>query len=92
MRVECGQVTELMKNRFTVNTALLFYTCLHMSGDHIVIIGTSLRIHKGLDDVLSMNFKGNWKLTVSIHRKICLQEKGKKAQDDKTFQMITMFS
>lgn len=46
MRVECGQVTELMKNRPTVNTALLLYICLHMSGDHIVIVHTNLRVQK----------------------------------------------
>lgn len=60
MRLECGQVTKLMKNRPAVNTALLFSTCLHMSGDHTVTTPTPLRIHKGLDGVLPMNIEGKW--------------------------------
>lgn len=80
MRLECGQVIELMKNRPTVNTASLSPTFLHMSGDRTVTVPTNLRRHKGPDDILRKNARGNWKPTDSIHRQVCFQEKGTKAQ------------
>lgn len=64
----------------------------HVVVRHTVIVPSNLRSHKGLDDRLSMNLKGNWKSTGSIHRQVCSQEKGTKAQDKKAFQMLTMFS
>lgn len=88
MTLECGQVTELMRNRPTVNTALLYSTCLHMSGDHSVTITTHLRVHKGLDDVLPMNVKGNWKSTGSIHRQVCFRKRDQSTEvgDKKLFR------
>lgn len=74
MRLDYGQVTELMKIRPNVNRALLSSTCLPMLRVHIVPVPTNLRIHNGLDDILSMNFKSNWKSTGSIHRQVCFQE------------------
>ena len=79
MTLECGQVTELMRNRPTVNTALLYSTCLHMSGDHSVTITTHLRVHKGLDDVLPMNVKATGNQLVPYTDRFVLG-KGTKAQ------------
>ena len=90
MNLECGQVTELVKNRPTdeEQTQPCYFLPVHMLGDHLVTITTQLRIHKGLDDVLFVNVKGNWKSTGSIHRQVCFRKKDQstEVEDKKLFR------
>lgn len=76
----------------TANTTSLFSTCFHVSGDHTVTVqyksvqisDYKSEIHRGLDDVLPMNVKRKWKSPSSIQRQVCFQEKGTRAQKQRT--------
>lgn len=78
MRLECGQVIELMKNRPTVNTASLSPTFLHMSGDRTVTVPTNLRRHKGPDDILRKNARATGNQPIPYTGRFVSRKKGPK--------------